>query len=64
MKKFALNSLTVNMAFNPEEARLRCCLIMLINSIILTIKMKVSGLYILILKKHSMVFHKKDYFLN
>ena len=40
MKKFAINSLTVNKAFDLEEVRLRCCLIILINSIILTIKMR------------------------
>ena len=64
MKKFAIISLTVNMAFDLEEVRLRYCLIMLINSIILTIKMKILGMYILIFKMYSTVFHTTDYFLN
>ena len=47
MKKFAKNSLTVNMAFDFEEVGLRCCLIMVISSTILTIKMKILGVYVL-----------------
>ena len=64
MKQFAINSLVVNIAFDLEEVRLRCCLFILIRTIILMIKMKILGVYILILKKHSTVFHTTDYFLT
>ena len=50
--------------FRSRRSSLRCCLIMLISSIILRIKMKILGVYILILIKHSTVFHATDYFLN
>ena len=51
MKKFTKNSLTVNMVFYLEKVRLRCCLIMLISSNILTMKLKFLGFYFFILKK-------------
>ena len=63
MKKLAINSLTVIMAVDLEEVRLRCCLIMLIN-FYFTGKNEDSRCVYLDFKKALDSVSHKDFFLN